>query len=58
MLAIVEFDLGYEWGKAVKAWVLAALLVEHGGTLEPYSSQSPGCYSSMGPFVCRVVGLV
>ena len=57
MLALAEFDLKIESTKAVKAEVLADLIVEHGGNLKSSLNQVHGSCSLMDQFANMVVGL-
>ena len=57
MLAMKEYDLRFESAKAVKAQVLANLIVEHGGNLSLLSNQSCGFCFLMGLFARAAVGL-
>ena len=57
MLALTEYDLSSESAKSVKAQVLADLIVEHGGRLRLWLSQSHGYYSLMVLFAGMVVEL-
>lgn len=52
MLAIVEFDLKYESAKAVKAQVLADLIVEHRGQVEKFIEPTPWMLSFDGS-ICK-----
>ena len=57
MLALAEFDLRFKSAKAVKAQVLADLIMEHGDNLKLLLNQFRGYCSLMSLFANMVVGL-